>query len=59
MHELKRNNLSITVSQINTNTVRKKTEPRKELISDNVNTLTISETKIHDTFPEVQFCIDG
>lgn len=31
----------------------------KELMYNNVDILMISETKIDETFPDPQFCIDG
>ena len=45
--------------QININSIRNKFELLFSLVSNNVDVLLISETKIDNTFPVSQFCVPG
>ena len=57
---LKLRNLNrLIFGQININSVRNKFELLFSLISNNIDVLLISETKIDNTFPVSQFCVPG
>ena len=45
--------------QININSIRKKFELLFSLVSNNIDVLLISETKIKNKFPVSQFCVHG
>ena len=49
----------IIIAQININSIRNKFDALVSGIRGNVDILTISETKIDDSFPNRQFLIDG
>ena len=53
LHELRKSN----IGHINRNSLRKKFEPLKEIIKENIDILLVSETKIDDTFPEGHFAL--
>ena len=60
MHELRESNpFTVIIGHININSVRNKFESPEEMIKDNVDILLVLETKLDDTFPRGQFCIDG
>ena len=57
---LKLRNLNrLIFGQININSIRNKFELLFSLVSNNVDVLLISETKIDNTFPVSQFCVPG
>ena len=49
----------VIIAQININSIRNKFDALVSGIRGNVDILTISETKIDDSFPNRQFLIDG
>ena len=55
----KNNPNNFIVGHLNINTIRNKFSAVKELLSQNLNLLVLSETKIDDSFPNNQFWIDG
>ena len=59
LHELRKSNhFRVIIGHININYVRRKFEPLKEMIKDNIDILLVSEIKLDDTFPVGQFFID-
>ena len=50
------NPLRLIIGQININSIRNKFDALMNQIKENIDILMISETKINDTFPEIQFC---
>ena len=55
-----RGNLNkLVFAHLNINSIRNKFESAVKEISSNVELLTLSETKIHDSFPKGQFLIQG
>ena len=54
-----RNVNRLILSQININSFRNKFELLFSLVSNNIDVLLISETKIDNTFPVSQFCVPG
>ena len=50
---------SPTIAQININSIRNKFETLVSLVTSDVNILTVSETKMDESFPLSQFVIDG
>ena len=59
MHELRKSNhFRVIIGHININYVRRKFEPLKEMIKDNIDILLVSEIKLDDTFLVGQFFID-
>ena len=50
---------SFNFRQININSIRNKSEPLFFLVSNDIDVLLISETKIDNTFPVNQFCVPG
>ena len=57
---LKLRNLNrLIFGQININSIRNKFELLFSLVSNNIDVLLISETKIDNTFPVSQFCVPG
>ena len=57
---IKLRNLNCLIfSQININSIRNKFELLFSLVSNNIDVLLISETKIDNTFPVSQFCVPG
>ena len=60
LHELwKTNPFRVIIGHTNINSIRNKFEPLKKLMQDNIDNLLVSETKLDDTIPIVQFYIDG
>ena len=60
IHDLRNPNpLRVIIGHININSIRNKFEPLVIFINNNLDILTISETKIDDTFPNSQFLIEG
>ena len=60
LQELRRkNNKNVIISHININSIRKKFDNLKHIISGSVDILLISETKIDSSFPSKQFILDG
>ena len=60
LYNLKLRNLNrLIFGQININSIRNKFEPLCSLISNNIDVLLISETKIDNAFPASQFCVPG
>ena len=53
------NHNKIIIGHLNINYIRYKFEFLKELIGNNIDIFLISETKLNDTFPFVQFLING
>ena len=49
----------IIIAHLNINSIRSKFEFLKELISNNIDILLISETKLDETFPTGQFLMNG
>ena len=49
----------IILGHLNINSIRKKFECLKDIICHNIDILLISETKLNNSFPEGQFCING
>ena len=49
----------LLIAHLNINSIRNRLESLKCLVSRNVDILSIVDTKIDDTFPTNQFCIDG
>ena len=47
------------IGQLNINSVRNKFEMRTSLITNKIDGLLLSETKIDETFPLAQFLISG
>ena len=50
------NPLRLIIGQININSIRNKFDALMNQIKENIDILMISETKIDDTFPEIQLC---
>ena len=60
LNELRAKNMDRPIiSCININFLENKFEPLKSIITDNVDILLVSETKLDDTFPLNQFEIEG
>ena len=53
------NPLRIIVGQLNINSIRNKFDALCSIFKQKINVLLISETKIDDTFPLAQFCVEG
>ena len=53
------NPLRIIVGQLNINSIRNKFDALCSIFKQKINILLISETKIDDTFPLAQFCVEG
>ena len=53
------NPFRVIIGYINISSIRNKFEPLVSFINNNLNILTISETKFDDTFPNSQFFIEG
>ena len=49
----------LVIGSLNINSIRNKFDQLKLLVKDNIDILVIQETKIDDTFPVAEFCIDG
>ena len=49
----------LVFGQLKINSLRKKIDTLSEIIKDFVDIFMISDTKLDDSFPEVQFFIDG
>ena len=49
----------LLIAHLNINSIRNKIEALKCVVSGNIDILIIAETKVDDTFPTSQFCIDG
>ena len=60
LSSLKLRNVNCLIfGQININSIRNKFELLFSLVSNNIDVLLISETKIDNTFPVSQFCVPG
>ena len=55
----KKNHSGLIIAYLNINSIRNKFEFLKPLIADDVDVLTIAETKIDGTFTTSQFVLDG
>ena len=49
----------VVFAHININSIRNKIEDLKEIVQKNIDILTISETKLDESFPTNQFYMDG
>ena len=49
----------VVFAHININSIRNKIEDLKEIVQKNIDILTISETKLDESFPKKQFYMDG
>ena len=49
----------LIIGQLNINSLRNKFEALKLIVKGNLDILIITESKLDDTFPDNQFCIDG
>ena len=49
----------VVFAHININSIRNKFEDLKEIVQKNIDILTISETKLDESFPTNQFNMDG
>ena len=49
----------LIIGQLNINSLRNKFEALKLIMKGNLDILIITETKLDETFPKIQFCIDG
>ena len=49
----------IIIGHLNINSIRNKIALLEVLVKDNIDILLISETKIDDSFPPIQFCMNG
>ena len=47
------------VGYLNVNSIRNKLDPRKEIVSKNIDVMIIAETKLDASFPQEQFFIQG
>ena len=52
-------NSNVTLSYLNTNSIRKSFDDLKLIINENVDILCIAETKIDESFPTAQFFLPG
>ena len=60
LHQVRINNLSrIIFGQININSIRNKFSQLIYIVSTEIDTLMVSETKLDDTFPPSQFLMQG
>ena len=60
LRNLKINNLNrLIIGHININSIRNKFDALKEMVKDNMDILVITETKLDESFPTLQFAIDG
>ena len=53
------NPLRIIVGQLNINSIRNKFDALCNVFKQKIDILLVSETKIDDTFPLAQFCVEG
>ena len=53
------NPLRIIVGQLNINSIRNKFDALCSIFKQKIDILLVSETKIDDTFPLAQFCVEG
>ena len=51
--------INLIFAHLDINSIRNKFDLLKELISNNIDTLVISETKLDPSFPPGQFHVDG
>ena len=49
----------LVIAQLNINSLRNKFESLKTLIKSNLDILIITESKLDQSFPSQQFCIEG
>ena len=54
-----RNVGKIIIATLNINSIRNKFDELKMVISGNIDVLVLTETKLDDSFPTGQFCIEG
>ena len=60
LQKLRVNNpLRIIVGQLNMNSIRNKFDALCSIFQQKIDILLVSETKIDDTFPLAQFCVEG
>ena len=60
MNEIRKYNTNhIIITDLNINTIRKKSEMLKEAIGNKIDILLISETKLDNTFSLSQFILEG
>ena len=60
LQKLRVNNpLRIIVGQLNINSIRNKFDALCSIFKQKIDVLLVSETKIDDTFPLAQFCVEG
>ena len=50
---------NVIISYINVNSIRNKLQDIDLLLNGKVDVLTIAETKLDDSFPDSQFCLEG
>ena len=53
------NHLRISVGQLNINSIRNKFEAFCSIFKQKIDILLFSETKVDDTFPLAQFCVEA
>ena len=54
-----KNPKKVTLGHLNINSIPNKFESIMEIVANNLDIFLISETKIDDSFPDVQFCFNG
>ena len=60
LKQLRRRNISrVIVGYLNVNSIRNKFDTLKDMVSSNIDILTVAETKIDDSFPKEQFFMEG
>ena len=60
LKKIKTSNLNrLVIGQININSIRNKFEPLNLIIKDNLDILVITESKLDESFPSMQFAIGG
>ena len=59
LKEIRNKNVGNIIGHLNINSIRNKMQAIKTLISENIDILIISETKIDDSFPINQFNMEG
>ena len=53
------NPFRVIIGHVNINSIRNKFEPLLSFINNNLDILMLSEAKTDDTFPDLQFLING
>ena len=60
LRKLKLKNINrLVIGQININSIRHKFDCLKTIVRENIDILVITETKLNDSFPTIQFAIEG